>query len=889
MAATQSSEALRGIVKQVLSGDAVIIRGPLKANGCAERQLNFSNVTAPRLARRNVSSQTESKDEPYAWESREFLRKKVIGKHVIFFIDPKTKAQPRQYGTLFLAAADGSAGENIIESMVSEGLLSVRKDQGGNSNLSQLEDQAKSQGKGKYSGDDKQAIRNIKWIVDNPRSLVDRLGGKQVPAIIEHVRDGSTVKAFLINNNDFTHVTLMIAGIRCPNVSQESASNWGKPGTPEYFAAEAKFFLESRLLQKDIHVVLETSNNNNVVGSIIHPNGNIAEYLLKEGLAKCVDWSMTTVTGGPEKLRAAERFAKQKKLKLWVDYKPPTSKVSDKEREFSGKVVEVVNGDALMILKADNTQKKVFLASIRPPRLDDKEKQQSGKVFRPLFDIPWLYDAREFLRKKLIGQKVNLTVDYIQPAQNNYPEKTCCTVKINDVNVAEAMVAKGLATVVRYRQDDDQRAACYDDLLAAEAKAIKGNKGLHNKKESPNLRINDVSDPNKAKPYLPSLKRAGRVDAVPEFIASGSRMRMYVPKESSIITFLLAGISCPRASRAAPGGVGGMIEGEPFGSDAMLFTKSQVLQREVQIEVESMDKGGNFIGWLFYEGKNLSVELVSKGLSSMHATAESSPYYHSLQSAQTNARQVKANIWKNFKPEEVVQKVEDVSAERKIDYKAMVVTEITNDGKFYAQYTADGPALEKLSESLQSAFKNNPPLPGAYKPRKGEVCAAKFIDNNWYRAKVEKVSGGKAHVFYVDYGNRELAELTKCAQLPAGLGQQPFYCKEMSLALIKLHKEEDHLAQALESLRLETENELLANTEYKMSGTEFVTLQTKDNTDIGKKMLKEGIVLVDRRRDRRLQSLLAEYTEAQEEAKKKHLNIWMYGDITDDDAHEFGM
>ena len=36
--------------------------------------------------------------------------------------------------------------------------------------------------------------------------------------------------------------------------------------------------------------------------------GNIAELLLKEGFARCVDWSMGVVTSGKEKLRAAERL-----------------------------------------------------------------------------------------------------------------------------------------------------------------------------------------------------------------------------------------------------------------------------------------------------------------------------------------------------------------------------------------------------------------------------------------------------------------------------------------------------------------------------------------------------------------------------------------------------
>ena len=39
-------------------------------------------------------------------------------------------------------------------------------------------------------------------------------------------------------------------------------------------------------------------------------------------------------------------------------------------------------------------------------------------------------------------------------------------------------------------------------------------------------------------------------------------------------------------------------------------------------------------------------------------------------------------------------------------------------------------------------------------PTVGELCAAKFVDEEWYRAKIEKMSGGDASVLYVDYGNR---------------------------------------------------------------------------------------------------------------------------------------
>jgi len=40
---------------------------------------------------------------------------------------------------------------------------------------------------------------------------------------------------------------------------------------------------------------------------------------------------------------------------------------------------------------------------------------------------------------------------------------------------------------------------------------------------------------------------------------------------------------------------------------------------------------------------------------------------------------------------------------------------------------------------LRNDLADNPPLPGAYTPKKGDLCAAKFSDDLWYRARVTKV------------------------------------------------------------------------------------------------------------------------------------------------------
>lgn len=325
---------------------------------------------------------------------------------------------------------------------------------------------------------------------------------------------------------------------------------------------------------------------------------------------------MGFVSGGAEPLRTAEKIAKEKKLRLWKDYQANSSgslgALKPKDKEFVGIVIECINADAMVVKAADGTLKKVFLASIRPPRQETlqeksvsadgppKEKEppkERPKGFRPLYDIPFMYEAREYMRKKLIGRRVQVSVDYIQPASQTFPEKICCTVKNDGINIGEALVSKGLATVVRYKQDDDQRASDYDTLLAAEAKAQKAGKGLHGK-EIPTHHVIDITgDAAKAKQFLPYFQRAGKLPAVVEFVASGSRLRVYVPREARLITLLLAGISCPRAGRNAPGVT---VEAEPFGDEALAFTKDLCHQREVEIEVDSIDKAGNFIGYVTF-------------------------------------------------------------------------------------------------------------------------------------------------------------------------------------------------------------------------------------------------------------------------------------------------
>ncbi|XP_053623818.1 staphylococcal nuclease domain-containing protein 1 [Plodia interpunctella] len=880
-----------GIVKQVLSGDTIVIRKQPQGGPPPEKVIALSGVTAPKLARqRTANNDVETKDEPYAWEAREFLRKKLVGKEVIFTAEKPPNSATREYGSVW-AGKDPTKDENVTETLLAEGLVKVRE---GGRNIPQLkrlveiEDVAKSQGKGIWASDLQDHVRDIKTSIENPKQFVNKHNGHPIKAIIEYVRDGSTVRLCLLP--DYYQITLMMSGIRCPMVKQD--------GDSEPFADEARYFVESRLLQKDVEVILESVNNANFVGTILHPQGNIAELLLRQGFARCVDWSLAVMKSGASSLRAAERAAKEAKLRIWTNYVSNAPVIAAKDKEFTATVMEVVNGDALVVKMPNNTQKKIFLASIRPPReknSPDEEGKQSPrpKGFKPLYDIPWMFEAREFLRKKLVGKKVNVTVDYIQPAKDNFPEKICCTVITGGTNVAEALVSKGYATVVRYRNDNDQRSSHYDKLLEAEQKAIKAAIGVHAKKDIPTHRIQDTSgDSAKARKFFPFLKRAQKTEATVEFVASGSRMRIYIPKESVLVTFLLAGINCPRGARPAVGG-GPMQDAEPFGEEALLFTKEKCLQHDVLVTIEEMDKAGNFIGWLWVDNENLSVALVEHGLASMHHTAETSEFARSIKTAEENAMKKRISIWRDFvEVEKEVEKERNAPIQdRIVKYEKVVVTEITGEGSFYAQNVDLGTKLESLMEKIHQEFKSNAPLPGSYVPRRGQICAARFtLDDQWYRAKVEKITEDKkAHILYIDYGNREVVSSTRLALLPAGTESDPPYASEYVLCCVKFPSDPDDRNEAIAAFSTDTLNKkLLLNVETRGSPPAVTLVDPNTNTDLGKSLIKEGLALMESLRDHRLAGLVAEYRVAQEHAKSSRLNLWRHGDITDDDAVEFG-
>ncbi|CAA3019415.1 ribonuclease TUDOR 1-like, partial [Olea europaea subsp. europaea] len=85
-----------GRVKAVPSGDSLVIVENLKEGIPQEKTITLSSLIAPKLARRG------SIDEPFAWGSREFLRKLCIGKDISFRVDYTVPSIGREFGSVVL-------------------------------------------------------------------------------------------------------------------------------------------------------------------------------------------------------------------------------------------------------------------------------------------------------------------------------------------------------------------------------------------------------------------------------------------------------------------------------------------------------------------------------------------------------------------------------------------------------------------------------------------------------------------------------------------------------------------------------------------------------------------------------------------------------------------
>ncbi|KAJ7072239.1 hypothetical protein C8F01DRAFT_1205852 [Mycena amicta] len=894
--------SLKAIVKSALSGDTLVLRGRAGPQGQPpkERILHL-DIAAPRLGT------STREDEPWAFESREFLRAFAVGKEISFV---STHSLPGEEITRDFGVAD-IGGHDLTTEILKNGWAKVkdlkREPTEEDQRKRELESEAKAAGKGIWNPHGPQARAVHHTMPTDSHAFVSEWKGKSLDAIVEQVRDGSTLRVrLLMPDGEHQMANIALAGVR----SSRASSKQGE--TSEPWGEEAKFFTEARLLQRQVRVVIlslptssatpfQSGANGTAVttasifiGNVFHPAGNVAEHLVAAGLARVVDWhaGMLASSGGMEKLRAAEKIAKEKRLCLYANVpaaaasKATGTTPSGQARQFDATVVRVWSGDQISVVEKETArERRLQLSSTRGPKLSDPKQAQYAQ------------DAREFLRKKLIGKHVKVTIDFIRPREGDYEERECATIRYGgqNANIAEQLIEKGLAGLVRHKRDDEDRASDYDKLMAAEQAAVTDTRGIHSGKDVPPPKqpLNISETAARATQFLNGFKRLGKIPAIVDYVAAGSRFKLLLPKDNQTLTLVLGGIRAPRTARNAS------EKSEPCGTEALEFASRRYMQRDVEFEVDSLDRTGGFVGSLYInKTDNVAVALVKEGLATVHGfSAEGLSWSKQLYDAEAAAKAAKLNIWKDH--DEEAEKIEEPAVETgplKREYLDVIISDIrtTSGLAFSVQIlnTEGIAALEKLMRDFSLHHRSSAAAPANFVPKGGELVSAKFSDGSWYRAKIRRA----AEVVFIDYGNQDVVSFNNIRPLDAKFRSLPGQAQEARLSFVKLvGPESEHYADAVDRFRSLCEGrKLIANVDHKEGA--LLHLRLMDPTDpsaaddplacINADLLREGLATIDRKNckyilgypemAKKLQSTL-------NEAKRDRAGIFEYGDVEEDD------
>lgn len=133
--------------------------------------------------------------------------------------------------------------------------------------------------------------------------------------------------------------------------------------------------------------------------------------------------------GGMERLRAAEKAAKEKRAYLYANVPAPSAKsngsaVNGGTRAFDATVTRIWSGDQISVVEKEGAkERRLQLSSTRGPKLSDPKQAFYAQ------------EAREFLRKRLIGKHVKVHIDFVRPKEGEFDERECATMRAGNQNV----------------------------------------------------------------------------------------------------------------------------------------------------------------------------------------------------------------------------------------------------------------------------------------------------------------------------------------------------------------------------------------------------------------------------------------------------------------------
>jgi staphylococcal nuclease domain-containing protein 1 len=886
-----------GLVKGVLSGDCIIISGKMKKNSeeaPEEKTLYLSLISAPRSGNSNNPD-----EEPLGWEARDFLRQQVLGKVIKYTND--YKINDRQYGQVFVD------DKNINVELVSNGLAKVFTNKQNESQtksdlfkkLQEVETQAKKSGINIWKTDPKfleSKKRKINQFNDSDNKSSDFLKankGKELDAIVEYVVNCTIYSVYLKDAKAYIKVNLRFLAI--PAAKDQILYKGGKA------------YAERQALHRDVKVVLynldESSTFNGDI--LVSEKGSLSLLILKSGYAKV--FVNNSITYNAEELNAAKEaqtYAKNARLRIWKNEPDEEGKSTNKnlesnkglKSEIIGTCIQVHSGDSISVKdsKTGNIE-RIFLSHLKAPSL--------AKIGTTEQDQPWAWQAREYLRKVLIGRNIKCEYDYSKTLQKDNKQMHFYTIlrldtgkdnkEIKETNINSNILEQGYASFATVRGEETP-SKYVDKYIISEKQAKDSKVGLHSNKAPGNPNYSDLISANKTKKkeFISFLVNQKKLQCTVEYVFSGSKLKLRIEKNKCMVPFNLLGIKTFSKDK------NNTEIYDKYFKLAADFTNETILQREGTCDIIQADRVGNYFGYLFINNVNFATTLLKEGLAVVNPYANTI-YNNEFKTAEKEAENNKKGIWSVPNLANFLKEGENtnVSLPNKFEEKdqdiKFRITDYIDFNNFYIQITPNK-SMEKIEKVLaeydSKKLKGTPIEPPV---KLHLLCAAKYsVDNKYYRARITHIYREDCYeVEFMDYGTIDkvyLSDLIKLDTSIATIEPQALLCE-----LAYLRYSVNSMKKALDKFPD------FSNTETILNGKLLYTYNTETRNKAGvivynkggniknsmnADLLKLGYSKIDKKKG--TPTVLNDLKEIEKKAESENVGLWASGEASDYDEEE---
>ena len=272
------------------------------------------------------------------------------------------------------------------------------------------------------------------------------------------------------------------------------------------------------------------------------------------------------------------------------------------------------------------TDHHVYLANILAPKVATKDRE----------DEPFAWYAKDWLRSRLIGEKVEFHVEFL------INERPCGTLYFSGKNMNVEIARTGLVRVNEKRKDTDLVSKSYPYILDALGDAKKKKIGIYkdsneyHQKHKRDLTFS--TDPDfDPEDYLIIAEEVDKpFKSYVEYVFSPNAVNVYIETLKIVTRVNMNHIYTPSHEKK-------------ISEEAKTMIERRLLNRLVGVKLQRIDEHYNLVGRIHHKNGDIDIELVKKGLAKVLTPLRDEEFdaehFQDLYDAEEQARLDKVGLW----------------------------------------------------------------------------------------------------------------------------------------------------------------------------------------------------------------------------------------------------